>query len=326
MAKKMAIPWEFKYKFAMGGWTAYLKAYHYAIREKYGADAALEIYERTCKMDDRIKSFTNAVLKVFELEGNDAETIGRWWDIWHELTGTEGTILEWSKTICRVKVTKCPTTTVPKDISGWSIIRAKLITKAINPKAVFERPKAMCAGDSYCEYVWKIEESTPIKGAEETMTKKRVIPWELKYKFAMGGWAAYLKAYHYAIREKYGADAALEIYERISTMDDRAKKGTQTLLNIFNLEGNDIETIRKWWEIWWELIGIEGTWLEQSKTCLRNKITKCPYKTEPKDISDWALIFCDINAKTINPKATCERPKGMCARDPYCEYVWIIEE
>jgi hypothetical protein len=71
----------------MGDWTAWLKAYHYAIREKYGTDAALEIYERTCKMDDRIKSFTNAVLKAFELEGNDAETIGAWWDLWHNSMG-----------------------------------------------------------------------------------------------------------------------------------------------------------------------------------------------------------------------------------------------
>ncbi len=158
MAKKMAIPWKFKYEFAMGRWTSNLKAYLYAIREKYGPEAALEIYERTCKMNDRIKSFTNAVLKAFELEGNDAETIGKWWDIWHELTGTRGTILERSKTVCRFKVTKCPTKTEPKDISGWSITFVDLIGKAINPKATLERLKGMCAGDPYCEYVYKIEE------------------------------------------------------------------------------------------------------------------------------------------------------------------------
>ena len=326
MAKELVIPWEFKYKFAMGGWTTWLKAYHYAIREKYGPEAALEIYERTCKMDDRIKNFTNAVLKVFELEGNDAETIGTWWDIWYELTGTRGTILEWSKTVCRFKVTKCPTKTETKDISGWSIIRANHITKAINPKAVFKRPKAMCAGDSYCEYVWEIEEITPIKGAEEIMAKKLVIPWELKYKFAMGGWAAYLKAYHYAIREKYGADAVLEMYERICIMDDRVKNFTKLILTVFNLEANDAETMAEWWEIWWQLIGIEGATLERSKTVSRVKFTKCPYETEPTDISDWCKIFVNIVNKTINPKAIMERVKGRCAGDSYCEFVYKIEE
>ena len=158
------------------------------------------------------------------------------------------------------------------------------------------------------------------------MAKKRVIPWELKYKFAMGGWAAFLKSYHYLIREKYGADAALEMYERSCTMDNRVKNFTKTLLQIFNLEGNDAETIKQWFEIWAELIGQESITLELSKTSSRVKITKCPYKTEPKDISDWCKIFTDIVYKTINPKATLERPKGMCAGDPYCEFVTGIEE
>ncbi len=70
----------------------------------------------------------------------------------------------------------------------------------------------------------------------------------------------------------------------------------------------------------------EYTILERSKTINRIKVTKCPWKTEPKDISDWVLIFNNIVNKTINPKATLERPKAMCAGDSYCEYVWKIEE
>ena len=158
VAKKLVIPWEFKYKFIMGGWTSWLKAYHYTIREKYGPEAALEIYERTCKMDDRLKNFTNSILKAFELEGNDAETIINWWDIWWELCGIEGTSLLQSQTFARSEITKCPFKTEHKDISDWCKIFTNIVINTINPKATFERPRSMCAGDSYCEYVMKIEE------------------------------------------------------------------------------------------------------------------------------------------------------------------------
>jgi len=158
------------------------------------------------------------------------------------------------------------------------------------------------------------------------MSKEVVIPWELKYKFAMGGWAAFIKAYQYAVREKYGADAALEMYERVCTMDARVKNFTKTILNVFKINGNDCATIGQWFDIWGELCGQEGPTLERSKTTSREKITKCPYKTEPRDISDWALIFTNIVINTINPKATVERPKAMCAGDPYCEYVYKLEE
>ena len=158
------------------------------------------------------------------------------------------------------------------------------------------------------------------------MAKKMVIPWELKYKFAMGGYVSVIKGFLYAIREKYGATAALEIYERVCTMDDRTKKFTNSILEIFKIEGNDAETIEKWYDIYQELNGIEYATLELSKTFLRRKIIKCPWKTEPRDISDWALIFHgNIVTKTINPKAILERPKAMCVGDPYCEYVWRIE-
>lgn len=104
------------------------------------------------------------------------------------------------------------------------------------------------------------------------------------------------------------------------------KNITNTIRTIFKIEGNDMEAILKWFEIWWEFWGHEATILEFSKTIWRSKFTKCPWKTEYKDISDWALPFCNIVHKTINPKATVERPKAMCAGDPYCEYVTKIEE
>ncbi len=50
------------------------------------------------------------------------------------------------------------------------------------------------------------------------------------------------------------------------------------------------------------------------------------FKQKYEDISDNSLILLDIIYKTINPKVTVERPKAMCAGDPYCEYVWKLEE
>ena len=158
------------------------------------------------------------------------------------------------------------------------------------------------------------------------MAKKVMISVDLKYDFAIIAYAGLFKGFMYAIREEYGAAAALKIYERLCKMGNRIKNVTNKLLTIFKIEGNDAEAIVKWWDIWYELLGFESTILELSKTCVRTKITKCPMKTEYKDICDWDLIFVDIINKTINPKATCERPKGRCAGDPYCEYVFKIEE
>jgi len=158
------------------------------------------------------------------------------------------------------------------------------------------------------------------------MAKEVVIPWELKYKFALGGWASILKGFFYAIRKKYSATAALETYEIVARMDDRVKNMTKTILNVFKLDGNDIETISKWFDIWHALTGMESTTLELSNTLVRARITKCPFKMEAIDLSDWDLkFFTGLVTKTINPKATVEQPKNMCAGDPYCEFVIKIE-
>ena len=159
------------------------------------------------------------------------------------------------------------------------------------------------------------------------MSKKVVIPWELKYKFLKGMLTTFFKGVMYEIREKDGATAALEFFERIWKMEDRVKNMTNTIKDVFKIEDNDMEAIAKWFDIYNELTGTEATRLELSKTF--NKV-RCPmgcaWHTKPKDISDWVLIFFGIIVKTLNPKATIERPKGMCLGDPYCEYVTKIEE
>lgn len=158
------------------------------------------------------------------------------------------------------------------------------------------------------------------------MSKKIVIPWELKYDFAMRGYSSIKRGFLHLIRNKYGAAATLELLEELYRTDDRLKNLTNVILEIFKIKGNDAETIANFLDIWGELCGFESTSIERSKTFYRVKITKCPWKTQYKDISDWPLIWNDIILKTINPKLTVDRPKKMCAGDPYCEYVYKLEE
>ena len=158
MVEKVEVPLETKYKFAMGGFASAYKGFLELIREEYGAAAALKIYEKYSKKDDRIKNFTNTILTAFKIEGNDCETIGKFWDVWYELTGMKVTVLERSKAINRVKVTKCPLKMEYKDLSDFSLINKEFVFEVINPKATVERPKAMCEGDPYCEYIYKLEE------------------------------------------------------------------------------------------------------------------------------------------------------------------------
>ena len=326
MANKVVLPWELKHDYAMTAWASNHRGFLYATREKYGATAALEIFENAQKIDDRAKNLTNTIQNAFKLKGNDAATIGEVLDLWDEITRTEYTILERSPTINRRKVTQCPFKTGYEDISDWSILLFNIVGKTINPQANLERPKGMCAGDPYCEYVWRISESNQLKGAEVPRTKELIIPWKLKYDFALKGWTSNHRGWLYALREEYGAAAPLEIYERFCKMGDRVKNLTHRILEIFKIEGNDAETIKKFWDVYFELMSGERTVPELSKTIYRTIITKCPHKTEHKDINEWNMIFKKNIAKTINPKATIERPKGMCAGDPYCEYVHKIEE
>ena len=159
------------------------------------------------------------------------------------------------------------------------------------------------------------------------MAKKMPIPWELKYNYMKGMLTTLFKSVLYEFREKYGAAAALEFVEGVWKREDRVKNMTTTLKEVFKIEGNDIEAIITLWEIFYELVGVEATWLEVTKTYTRIKITKCPWSTpDPKDISDWEMIFNSIISKVINPKVTVERPKAMCAGDPYCEYIHKLEE
>jgi hypothetical protein len=161
---------------------------------------------------------------------------------------------------------------------------------------------------------------------EPSPPPRRGIPCELKLSYNLGGWIPIMKGYMYTIREKYGPKAALEIYERSATIDDRVKNLTNAFRTFFNLTETDAIAIGEWFDIWDEFIGIESTILERSKNINRRKVIKCPFKTDPIDISDWALIFTNIVTKTINPKLIFERPKAMCAGDSYCEYIFTLEE
>ena len=158
------------------------------------------------------------------------------------------------------------------------------------------------------------------------MTKKIGIPCEFKYELAMKGWSSMIVGFMYVIRDEFDAATALKLLEKLYKRDDRLKNLVNNIKTIFKIEGNDLEAIMKWWDVWYELTGIEATVLERSKTFARTKITKCPFKTGYKDLSDYIFIWLNIVYSTINPKITFERPKGMCAGDPYCEYIFRIEE
>ena len=107
MTKKMVIPWELKADFRLRAYTSMLKAYLYVTREEFGAATALKLYEKICKIDDREKRVTHSLVDIYKIEGNDAETIADWFDIWGELQGREGHVVEQSKTICRSNPSNC---------------------------------------------------------------------------------------------------------------------------------------------------------------------------------------------------------------------------
>ena len=156
---KRGLPWELKYKYVQGQMTTLFKGFLYAIREEYGADAALKIVEKMWKFKDRVKNMINTFLNVFKIEGNDCEALGEFWDVYFEIHGHEAIILERSKTISRTKITKCPWSSPdPKDISSWCGIWTSTVSESINPKISGKRLKGMCAGDPYCEYIARLEE------------------------------------------------------------------------------------------------------------------------------------------------------------------------
>ena len=156
---------------------------------------------------------------------------------------------------------------------------------------------------------------------------KRGLPWELKYNYVRGQMTTLMKGFLYAIREEYGAAAALKIAEKMWKFNDRVKNMINTLLNVFEIQGNDLEKLAEFWDVYFEIQGTEAIILERSKTISRNKITKCPWSTpDPQDINVWCERWADTVSESINPKISNKRLKGMCAGDPYCEYVSKLEE
>ena len=158
------------------------------------------------------------------------------------------------------------------------------------------------------------------------MVKKITIPDEFRAELAITGWTSMMKGFLYVIRERHGAAEAYACAERLFEMDDRMKNLTNFLKTVFKIEGNDAETIMDWLVIWYEIHRFEYHVVERSKTISRNTVTKCPFKTGYKDIGEWCTIWANFVLTTINPKATIERLKGMCAGDPYCEFINKIEE
>ena len=161
---------------------------------------------------------------------------------------------------------------------------------------------------------------------EETMAKKIGIPCEFKFQLIFTAYSTMLKGFMYEIRERFDAATALELLQSFFNRDDRVKNLTNFIKKVFKIEGNDVESIYKWLDIWLEICGFEYDRLEQSKTFGRNRITKCPFKMGYKDLSDWCVNWNAIIYETLNQKATIEAIKQMCAGDPYCEFVSKIEE
>ncbi|WP_287584188.1 hypothetical protein [Candidatus Borrarchaeum sp.] len=158
MAMKITIPWELKYKYARGMLTTLFKGFMYVIRERHGAAEALEIHQLVNKMDNRIQNMIRTLKDVFKIEENDIKALRSVWEIYLDLTGIISTTLEQSEKLWRHKITTCAWVTEPKDLSDWCYNYCSLMNKFINPKTTLERPKAMCTGDSECEFVVKIEE------------------------------------------------------------------------------------------------------------------------------------------------------------------------
>ena len=159
MVKKFSIPWELKYKYVKGMLTTLFKGFLYEIREEFGAATALKIYEKFNKKYDRIRNMTNNIKDVFKIEGNDIEALATTFEIWFELTGWEVIWYDQSEKSIKFKCPfGCAWLTKPEDLSEWFLIIANTFAKSINPKAIIERTMGMCAGDSSCEYIIKIEE------------------------------------------------------------------------------------------------------------------------------------------------------------------------
>jgi hypothetical protein len=140
-------------------------------------------------------------------------------------------------------------------------------------------------------------------GKEDIMTRKIGVSLEFKYEIALKGWCSMIAGFLYVIREEFDAATALKLIEKLFKRDDRVKNLTNNLRTIFKIEGNDAKTMLDWFETFHEILGTEYTIPEQSKTIFRQKITKCPFKTGYKDVSEWCKIWSDIVYKTINPKA-----------------------
>ena len=85
------------------------------------------------------------------------------------------------------------------------------------------------------------------------MATKMGIPCEFKYELAMKGWASMLAGFLYVIRDEFGATTALRLIETLFKRDDRVKNLTNFIKNVFKIEGNDIEAINKWFDIYHEL-------------------------------------------------------------------------
>jgi hypothetical protein len=158
------------------------------------------------------------------------------------------------------------------------------------------------------------------------MVKKITIPCEFRCELAIKGWTSMIKGFMYVIRERHEAAETYACVEKFFEMDDRMKNLTNFLKTVFKIEGNDAETIIDWLVVWYELLGFEYDVLERSKTINRHRVFQCPFKTRYKDIGEWCTIWTDFVYRTINPRATHKRPKGMCAGDPYCEIITKIEE
>ena len=318
--------------------------------EEYYGGLVKEMYKKygvegtQCNNDQMMemgKKYVAKSLKNFHIVGNDCRTVAAYFKLVDKIVfDTDFEVLE--DTPRRVVLrgsSGCPLSNNPQEElcaemcengMGHEVVACQVV----NPALTFRNLKLMSAGGESCDMCFELPESAPIADVSVPVSLYKLdeTVWteERRQKARQRrDWENYGSMVR-AIYRRYGKKGLKVVYEVTS---DSAKKYVIMALKNYNLKGNDARTAGGYYRIYHKIIF--GNDLEIIKDTPKKVIVRnsgfCPLSTNPQEELTPGICLNTMGhenraCKIINPKLKFSIPYLRSAGDPYCEYVFELED
>ena len=293
------------------------------------------------QMMEMARKYVPRALKNFNIVGNDCRAVAAYFKLVDKIvfdTDFE-VLLDTPRKVILRGASGCPLSSHPQDelcqeICDGGLGHETVACETINPALKFYNLKLMSAGDDSCDLCFELPEDAPVSDVSVPVSLYKIDeaawPEERRRKARLRrdweNWAAMVQA----VYRKYGKEGLKAVYKITSNSADNYV--IMSLQN-FKLKGNDARTAGGYYKCHHKLLfgnDLEVVEDTPKRVVLRNN-GFCWLSSNPKEELNPEICLNTMGhenmaCEIINPKLKFSLPKMRSAGDPYCEYVFELQD